>query len=134
MVKDHAQTTCKRKVAQLIGRQGLMALAVSLFSTITWAAEPVKINSLLTYPESYNMKMVRVEGTVSGYRMNHFIGNRTKLEKCIQEFSVEDETGTINASYATICQMGMVMLKDGDRVMIDAHFSGILDVRSVVKN
>jgi len=71
---------------------------------------------------------------VSGYRMNHFIGNRTKLEKCIQEFSVEDETGTINASYATICQMGTVMLKDGDRVMIDAHFSGILDVRSVVKN
>ncbi|MBI3356427.1 MAG: hypothetical protein HY038_06605 [Nitrospirae bacterium] len=134
MMNEHAQTKCKRKVAQLIGRPGLIALAVSLFSTITWAAEPVKINSLLTYPESYNMKMVRVEGTVSGYHMNHFIGNSTKLEKCIQEFSVEDDTGTINASYATICQMGTVMLKDGDHVTIDAHFSGILDVRSVAKN
>ena len=111
-----------------------MVLAVGLFATVTWAADLVKINSLVTYPAAYQMKIVRVAGTVSHYHMNHFIGNASKLEKCIQEFSVEDDTGIIDASYATICQMGMVLLKVGDLVTIDAHFSGILDVRSVTKN
>ena len=80
------------------------------------------------------MKVVQVEGRVKNYRMNHFIGHKTKLEKCIQIFSIEDDTGTIDASYATICQMGTIMLKDGDQVTIEGHFLGTLDVRSVSKN
>lgn len=44
-----------------------------------------------------------------------------------------DETGTIDASYAALCQMGPVMLKDGDQVMIEGHFLGTLDVRLVTK-
>ncbi len=113
---------------------GLTMLTLTLFAPAGWAAEPVKIDSLITYPEAYKMKVVQVEGTVRNYRMNHFIGNNTKLEKCIQTFSVEDETGTVAAIYATICQMGTVMLKGGDQVTIEAHFLGTLDVRSVRKN
>lgn len=109
-------------------------LTFSLLTSAAWAAEPVRINSLLTYPEAYKMKVVQVEGTVRNYRMDHFIGNNTKLEKCIQFFSVEDETGTVDASYAALCQMGPVMLKDGDQVTIEGHFLGTLDVRSVRKN
>ena len=112
----------------------LMMLTLGLLASNTWAAEPVKINSLQTYPEAYKMKVVQVEGIVSGYQMHHFIGNSTKLEKCIQDFTVDDGTGTIQASYAAICQMGPVMLKDGDQVTIDGHFLGTLDVRSVRKN
>jgi hypothetical protein len=80
------------------------------------------------------MKVVQVEGMVRNYRMNHFIGERSKLEKCIQAFSVEDETGTVDASYATICNMGTVLLNEGDHVTIEGHFLGSLDVRAVRKN
>jgi hypothetical protein len=66
--------------------------------------------------------------------MNHFIGHNTKLEKCIQAFSIEDETGIIDATYATLCGMGTVMLKDGDQVTVEGHFLGTLDVRAVRKN
>ncbi len=112
---------------------GLMVLTLGLLASTTWAAEPVKINSLLTYPDMYKMKVVQVEGTVQNYHMQHFIGERSKLEKCIQIFSVEDETGTVDASYAALCQMGPVMLRDGDQVTIEGHFLGTLDVRLVTK-
>ncbi|MDO9120051.1 MAG: hypothetical protein Q7U39_19025 [Nitrospira sp.] len=126
----HQIETTKR----LVGFAGTLAFLCSVLASMAWAAEPVKVNSLLAYPQSYNMKLVRVEGTVSRYRMQQFIGARSKLEKCIQEFAVADDTGTINATYATLCDMGTVMLRNGDRVTIDAHFSGVLDVRSVTKN
>ena len=116
------------------GCMGLMMLVFLLLAPAVWAAEPVKINSLFTYPEAYKMKVVQVEGTVRNYQMHHFIGERTKLEKCIQQFSVEDETGTVDASYAALCQMGPVMLRDGDQVTIEGHFLGTLDVRAVRKN
>ena len=116
------------------GGTGPMMLVCSLLVPAVWAAEPVKINSLFTYPEAYKMKVVQVEGTVRNYQMHHFIGERTKLEKCIQQFSIEDETGTVDASYAALCQMGPVMLKDGDQVTIEGHFLGTLDVRSVRKH
>ncbi len=57
----------------------------------------------------------------------------TLLEKCIPVFSVEDEIGVVDASYAALCQMGPVMLKDGDQVTIEGHFLGTLDVRLVTK-
>ena len=113
---------------------GLTVLALGLFASVAWSAEPVKINSLFTYPEAYKMKVVQVEGTVHNYRMNHFIGERTKLEKCIQAFSIQDETGIIDASYATLCNMGTIMLNEGDHVTIEGHFLGTLDVRSVRKH
>lgn len=112
---------------------GLMVVALSLLVSTAWAAEPVKISSLETYPESYKMKVVQVEGTVSNYQLHHFIGSNTKLEKCIQDFIVDDGTGTIRASYAALCQMGPVMLRDGDEVSVEGHYLGTLDVRAVRK-
>jgi hypothetical protein len=131
MMQDHIQAEGNRTRRTMQGWIGAMVLGC--LATASWAAEPVKINSLLTYPEAYKMKVVQVEGTVLNYRMNHFIGERSKLEKCIQHFSVEDGTGTVNASYAAICGMGPVMLQNGDRVTIDGYFLGVLDVRSVTK-
>lgn len=114
-------------------RVGFLIIVMNLLAPTAWAAEPVKISSLETYPEAYKMKVVQVEGTVSGYQMHHFIGNNTKLEKCIQDFMVDDGTGMIRASYAALCQMGPVMLRDGDEVTIEGHYLGTLDVRAVRK-
>jgi hypothetical protein len=47
---------------------------------------------------------------------------------------VDDGTGMIHASYAALCQMGPVMLKDGDQVTIEGFYLGTLDVRSVRKH
>ena len=113
---------------------GLTLAAITLCASIAWAADPVKVSSLQTYPEAYKMKVVQVEGTVSSYRMDHFIGSNSKLEKCIQNFLVDDGTGSIQASYAALCQMGPVMLKNGDQVTIEAYYLGTLDVKSVRKN
>ena len=112
----------------------VMGAFLGLLVPSAWAAEPVKVNSLHTYPEAYKMKVVQVEGMVRNYHMNHFIGERSKLEKCIQLFSVEDETGTVDASYATICNLGAVLLTEGDHVTIEGHFLGTLDVRAVRKH
>ncbi|MGE0642989.1 MAG: hypothetical protein AB7P24_04905 [Nitrospira sp.] len=112
---------------------GFAIIAISLLVPTAWAAEPVKISSLETYPEAYKMKVVQVEGTVSNYQLHHFIGSNTKLEKCIQAFMVDDGTGIIRASYAALCQMGPVMLRDGDEVTIEGHYLGTLDVRVVRK-
>lgn len=128
-----AQMTVSSGVKTATRHMGLMLLALGLLTPNTWAAEPVKINSLQTYPEAYKMKVVQVEGTVSEYHMDHFIGNNSKLEKCIQNFMIDDGTGTIQASYAALCNMGPVMLKDGDQVTIEGHYLGTLDVRSVKK-
>lgn len=47
---------------------------------------------------------------------------------------VDDGTGTIQASYAALCQMGPVMLKDGDQVTIEGYYLGTLDVTAVRKH
>ena len=131
------------------GLLGLMLFAVGVCGSVVWAAEPlmsvvclvpitqgadpVTISSLQAYPEAYKMKVVQVEGTVSAYQMDHFIGNNTKLEKCIQNFIVDDGTGTIQASYAALCNMGPVMLQEGDQVTVEGHYLGTLDVKAVRK-
>lgn len=119
---------------RLIGWLGLAGFAVSLFAGLSLAGDLVKISSLLADPRGYNMKLVNVEGVVVAHRMNHFIGSVSKLEKCIQNFIVKDDTGTIDAVYATLCQKGGVILENGDHVTIETHFSGLLEVRSVTKN
>lgn len=120
--------------AWTLAAAALMVVTFGLLVPTAWAADPVKINSLYTYPEAYKMKVVQVEGMVRNYHMNHFIGERSKLEKCIQTFSVEDETGSVDASYATLCNMGTVLLNDGDQVTIEGHYLGTLDVRAVRKH
>jgi cytochrome c-type biogenesis protein CcmE len=112
---------------------GVMVVSLGVLVPATWAAEPVKINSLFTYPDAYKMKVVRVEGVVRNYRMIHGIDPRAYLEGCIQEFVVDDGTGTVRASYAALCQMGPVMLKEGDQVTVEGHFLGAIDVQSVRK-
>jgi hypothetical protein len=119
--------------------RALRVIAVTLVGLaclvpVAQAADPVSISSLQAYPEAYKMKIVQVTGMVSGYQMHHFIGTSSKMEKCIQNFLVDDGSGMIEASYAALCQMGPVLLKDGDQVTIEGHYLGTMDVKSVKKN
>lgn len=109
---------------------GTATLLVGLVTGLARAGDVVKIGSLLEDPTGYNMKLVQVEGVVTAHQMNHFIGNVTKLEKCIQRFLVKDDTGTIEAVYATICHKDTPIFENGDHVTLDAHYSGVLEVRS----
>lgn len=134
MMQEPISRTGGAVMKMMTGWVWMMTLVLGVLIPATWAAEPVKINSLQTYPEAYKMKVIQVEGTVSGYHMDHFIGNNTKLEKCIQNFIVDDGTGTIQASYAALCNMGPVMLQEGDQVTVEGHYLGTLDVKAVRKH
>jgi hypothetical protein len=117
-------------------RTGLMSWMgmAALVASLAWAADVVKIGSLLADPRGYNMKLVHVEGVVTAHQMNHFIGSVSKLEKCIQRFLVKDDTGSIEAVYATLCQKDTPIFENGDHVTLEAHYSGVLEVRSARKN
>jgi hypothetical protein len=134
-MKDaHANLTRRWAVGGLSSRLGMSLVAVSVCASLAWATDLLKISSLLADPRGYNMRLVRVEGMVLDHQIQHFIGNFTKLEKCIQRFMVTDDTASIQAVYATLCPNDLVILQNGDHVTLEAHFSGILDVRSVTKN
>lgn len=112
---------------------GMSCLALLVSANLSWAADTVKISALLADPRGYNMKLVYVEGTVMSLQIQHYIGNATKLEKCVQRFILKDETGAIQAVYTTICPNDS-MLRNGDRVAVEAHYSGVLEIRSLTKN
>jgi hypothetical protein len=134
-MKDaHSNVTRHWAIGRLSGRLGMSLVAMSVCVSLAWATDVLKISSLLADPRGYNMRIVRVEGIVLGHQIQHFIGNFTKLEKCIQQFMVKDDTASIQAVYATLCPNDLVILQNGDHVTLEAHFSGILDVRSVTKN
>ena len=132
-MKDVHSTRCWA-VGGLSSRLGMCLVAMSMCASFAWAADLLRISSLLDDPRGYNMRLVRVEGVVLNHQIRHFIGNFSKLEKCIQQFMVKDDTGSIQAVYATLCPSDLVILQNGDHVTLEAHFSGILDVRSVTKN
>jgi hypothetical protein len=129
-----SDTTRRWALGRPISGLGMGLVAVSVCASLAWATDVLKISSLLADPIGYNMKIVRVEGVVLGHQMQHFIGNVTKLEKCIQRFIVKDDTASIQAVYATLCPNGSVIFQNGDHVTLEAHFSGVLEVRSATKN
>ena len=134
-MKDrHWDTTRRWALGRLVGGLGMSLVAVSVCASLAWATDVLKISSLLADPNGYNMKLVRVEGVVLGHQMQHFIGNVSMLEKCIHRFMVKDDTALIQAVYATLCPNDSVILQNGDHVTLEAHFSGVLEVRSATKN
>ena len=134
-MKDaHSNVTRHWAIGGLSGKLGMSLVAASVCASLAWATDVLKISSLLADPNGYNMRLVRVEGVVLDHQMDHFIGSFSKLEKCIQRFMVKDDTASIQAVYGTLCPSGTIILQNGDHVTLEAHFSGILDVRSVTKN
>lgn len=121
-----------------VGWWVLMALAIGLFASLSWAGNVLKLGALLANPESYQLKIVRVEGIVANLRLKHFKRWMNNVEKCVQSFTVTDETGTMEAAYATKCSGAMDLLRNRDRVTMEARFdwapgkAGRLNVQEVL--
>jgi hypothetical protein len=120
-----------------VGWWVLMALAIGLFASLSWAGNVLNLGALLANPESYQLKIVRVEGIVANHRLKHF-KRVNNVEKCVQSFTVTDETGTMEAAYAMKCSGAMDLLRNRDRVTMDARFdwapgkAGRLNVQEVL--
>ena len=90
------------------------------------------VASLVENPDSYQSQVVRVTGTVYNHRI------RRGVNKCFQLFTLEDETGSIDAVYKANCSGARNSLRDRDVVTVEAQFertsgdSGMLKVRSIL--
>ena len=112
---------------------------ISLFATFSWAGNKLAIGSLLSAPESYQLRTVRITGVVIDSpqvkRIKRWSDN---VNKCIQFFTVKDETGSILAAYEVSCSGAMDLLRKRDRVTLEARFerkaggAGILNVLEVL--
>jgi len=115
-----------------------MALAIGLFASLSWAGNVLKLGALLAKPESYQLKVVRVEGIVTNHQLKHIKGWAKNVDKCVQSFTVTDETGAMQAAYSANCSGAMDLLRNRDRVTMDARFewapggSGMLAVQEVL--
>ena len=122
-----------------IGGWVSLALALSLFVPQAWAGSILlKLGSLLSNPQPYQAQVVRVTGIVSDHQLKHIKRWATNVDKCVQSFTVTDETGSIQAMYRASCSGAMDLLRNRDRVTLEASFewapgkSGMLHVQSVL--
>lgn len=110
----------------------VVVLALSLVAPLTWAGTASNVASLVENPDSYQSQVVRVTGTVYNHRI------RRGVNKCYQLFTLEDETGSIDAVYKANCSGARNSLRDRDVVTVEAQFertsgdSGMLKVRSIL--
>jgi cytochrome c-type biogenesis protein CcmE len=109
-----------------------IVLAFSPVATVSWAGTVHDVGSLIDNPDSYQSQEVRVTGTVSNHKI------RRGLNKCFQLFTIEDETGSIEAVYKANCSGARNALRDRDVVTVEARFeltsgkSGMLKVKSIL--
>ena len=109
-----------------------VVVALSLVATLSSAGTVAEVGTLLDNPDSYQSKTVRVTGTVSNHKIQRGV------MKCFQLFTLEDDTGSIDAVYKANCSGARNALRDRDVVTVEARFevtsgsSGILKVRSIV--
>ena len=131
----HFDTWCYRRY---VGWWVLTALAMGLFVSLSWAGSALKVGALLANPESYQSKVVRIEGIVGNHQLKHIKGWAKSVDKCVQSFTVTDGTGEIRAAYAAHCSGAMDLLRNRDKVTVDARFewtpgkSGTLSVQEIV--
>ena len=135
----HPDITRSWNSPALIRRVSLALLFIGLLATFSWAGDVLKIGSVLANPPLYQSKTVRVTGIVSDDpEVKRFKGWMNNAKKCIQFFTVKDETGSIRVAYEVSCSGAMDVLRKRDRVTLDARFertaegAGLLNVVEVL--
>lgn len=109
----------------------LIVLTVSLTGPLAWAGSVPDVASLLENP-NYQSQVVRVTGTVSNHKI------RRGFTKCYQSFTLEDDTGSIEAVYTANCAGARNAIRDRDVVTLEGRFeptsrnSGVFQVRSIL--
>ena len=66
--------TCEEMINKWQRIVTIISLALVVSANLSWAADAVKIGTLLSDTKGYNMKLVQVEGTVIGLQTQHYIG------------------------------------------------------------
>jgi hypothetical protein len=135
----HANST------RLIARTGILVASVSVFATLSWAGTVLKLGALIANPEPYQSKVVRVAGVVADHQLKHikrWTNNTDRSispeDKCVQSFTLKDDTGSMQAAYEASCAGAMDLLRNRDRVTLEARFqraggrTGLLTVQSVL--
>ena len=108
-----------------------IALALSLSAPLTWAGTAPDVASVLENP-NYQSQIVRVTGTVSNHKI------RRGATKCFQLFTLEDDTGSIDAVYKANCAGARNAIRDRDVVTVEGRFeptdgkSGMFKVKSIL--
>jgi cytochrome c-type biogenesis protein CcmE len=110
----------------------MIVLPLSVLGPIASAGSVLDVASLLEHPDSYQSQVVRVSGTVSNHKIRH------GATKCYQSFTLEDETGSIEAVYKANCAGARNSIRDRDVVTVEGRFeptsrnSGVFQVRSIL--
>lgn len=101
-----------------------LASAAALFlvcAASVFAAEAVSVESIMKHPESFHRKMITLTGTANGVVQN--LGRTGYSQICVQDFNLNDGTGTIPVRYLALCETvdeKVVTVREGDRVVVDA--------------
>ena len=109
----------------------LIVLTLLLVAPASWAGTVPDVATLLENP-NYQSQVVRVTGTVSNHKI------RWGATKCFQSFTLEDDTGSIEAVYKANCAGARTSLRDRDVVTVEGRFdptsgdSGMFKVRSIL--
>ena len=109
----------------------LIILTCSLIPLRSWAGTVPDVASLLENP-NYQSQVVRVTGTVSNHKL------RRGALKCFQSFTLEDDTGAVQAVYTANCAGARNSIRDRDVVTVEGRFeptsrnSGVFQVRSIL--
>jgi len=115
-----------------------MVLAICLIAPLSLAGGMLKLGSLLANPESYQSKIVRVEGIVANHQLKHIKRWANNVDRCVQIFTVTDGTGSMQAEYGANCAGAMDLVRNRDRVTLEARFdwtpgkAGVLNVQEVL--
>ena len=113
---------------------GKIALALTpalslAFAASVFAQDVTTVESILDYPDSFNRQIVTLQGTAKGVVQN--LGrDGVGSQVCIQDFGLDDGTGTLPVQYIALCQTvdeKVVEVHEGDQVVVTATMNAPAD-------
>ena len=99
------------------------------FAASVFAQNVTSVESILNYPDSFNREIVVLQGTAKGVVQN--LGREgAGSQVCIQDFGLDDGTGTMPVRYIALCQTvdaKVVEVHEGDQVVVTATMNVPVD-------
>ena len=99
------------------------------FAASVFAQNVTTVESILDYPDSFNRQIVTLQGTAKGVVQN--LGREgAGSQVCIQDFGLDDGTGTMPVRYIALCQTvdaKVVEVHEGDQVVVTATMNVPVD-------
>jgi len=104
------------------GKLGIVTALVLAFAASVFSQDVTTVESILDYPDSFNRQIVTLQGTAKGVVQN--LGrDGVGSQVCIQDFGLDDGTGTLPVRYIALCQTvdaKVVEVHEGDQVVVTA--------------